>query len=78
MSRFIKNADLDKKLTILAAKAELKVEQDKILKLQAFDWSSFRGKCHFEKDCTQNYLVFQLIYRYFKKIGNTGYFIMEI
>ena len=37
MSRFIKNADLDKKLAILAAKAELKVEQDKILKLQAFD-----------------------------------------
>ena len=36
MSRFIKNADLDKKLAILAAKAELKVEQDKILKLQAF------------------------------------------
>ena len=78
MSRFIKNADLDKKLAILPAKAELKAEQDKILKLQAFDWSSFRGKCHFEKDCTQNYLVFQLIYRYFKKIGNTGYFIMEI
>ena len=78
MSGFIKNADLAKKLAILAAKAELKAEQDKILKLQAFNWSSFRGKCHFEKDCTQNYLVFQLIYRYFKKIGNTGYFIMQI
>ena len=35
MSGFIKNADLAKKLAILAAKAELKAEQDKILKLQA-------------------------------------------
>ena len=26
----------------------------------------FRGKGHFEEDGTQNYLVFQPIYRYFK------------
>ena len=40
------------------------------MKLQAFDSSCFRGKHHFEGDDTQNYLVFQPVYRYFKKIGN--------
>ena len=33
---FINNADLDKKVTTLATKAELKAEQNKILKLQVF------------------------------------------
>ena len=53
---FINNADLNKKIATLAIKAELKPEQD---------------KSHFEDDDTQNYLVFQPIYRYFKDIGNT-------
>ena len=30
----------------------------------------FRGKIHFEKDGTQNYSVFQPIYRYFKRVVN--------
>ena len=68
---FINNADLDKKVAALATKAELKAEQDKIIKLQAFDSSYFRGKSHFYDDGTQNYLRFQPIYSYFKKIGNT-------
>ena len=38
----------------LAGKAELKAEQDKIVKLQAFDSSHFLGKSHFEDDGTQN------------------------
>ena len=59
------NAELDKKVSTLATKAELKSEQDKILNLQAFDSSYFRGKSHFEEDGTQNYLVFQPMYRYF-------------
>ena len=58
-----------KKVATLATKAELKSEQDKI-KLQAFDSSYFRGKNHFENDCTQNYLVFQPMCRYFKKIDD--------
>ena len=33
----------------------------------------FRGKSHVEEDSTQNYLVFQRMYRYFLKIGNTDY-----
>ena len=74
VSGFINNSDLDKKITILAAiatKAELKAEQDKIVKRYTFDSSYFQGKSHFEDDITQNYLVFQLIYRYFKRIGNS-------
>ena len=38
---FINNADLDKKIAILGTKAELKAEQDKIIKLQAFDATCF-------------------------------------
>ena len=43
---------------------------DKIRKLQIFDSSYFRGKNQFEGVGTQNYLVFQPMYRQFKKIGN--------
>ena len=60
-----------KKVATLATKAELKAEQYKIIKLQAFDSSYSRGKNYFEDDGTQNYLIFQPIYRYFRKIGNT-------
>ena len=34
-------------------------------KLQTFDSIYFRGKCHFEEDGAQNYLVFQPMHRYF-------------
>ena len=40
-------------------------------KLKTFDLSYFIGKSHFEEDGTQNYLVFQPMYRYFKMITNT-------
>ena len=59
------------KVATLATKAELKVEQHKIIKLHAFDSIYLRGKSHTEDDGTQNYLVFQLIHRYFKKTSNT-------
>ena len=41
-------------------------------KLETIDSSYFRGNNHFEEDGTQNYLVFQPIYKYFKNIGNTA------
>ena len=63
-------AILDKNVATLATKAELKTEQDKLIKLQAFDSSYYRGKSHFKDDGTQNYLV---MYRYFKKIGDPDY-----
>ena len=43
-------------------------------KLKTFDFSYFIGKSHFEEDCTQNYLVFQPLNKYFKVIVNTDYF----
>ena len=70
---FINNADWNKKVATLATNAELKAEQDKIIKLQAFDSSYFRGKGHFEDDRIQNYLVFQRMYRYFNTAGNTDH-----
>ena len=42
-------------------------------KLKTFDSSCFIGKSHFGEDGTQNYLVFQPMYRYFKMITNTDY-----
>ena len=57
----------------MAAKAELYVEQDKILKLQAFDSCYFLGKIHFEDDGMQNYLVLQPVYRFSKKIANSNH-----
>ena len=55
---------------VLATKAELKAEQDEIIKLQAFDSSCFHDKSHFKDNGTQNYLVLQPMYRYFKKIDS--------
>ena len=41
-------------------------------KLKTIDSSYFIGKNHFEEDCTQIYLVFQPMYRYFKIIADVG------
>ena len=44
-------------------------------KLETFDSIYFRGKSYFEEDGTQlkkNYLVFQPIYKYFKRINGVG------
>ena len=74
ISGFINNADLDNKVATSATKAELKAEKDKIIKLQVFDSIYFRGKSHFvDDDSTQKYLLFQPIYSYFKRIGNTSH-----
>ena len=42
-------------------------------KLKTFDSSYFIGKSHFEEDGTQNYLILQLLNKYFKLIANTNY-----
>ena len=44
MTRFINNADLNKKVATLVTKVDIKAEQDKILQLKSFDPSYFRGK----------------------------------
>ena len=40
--------------------------------MKIFDSSYFIGKCHFEEHGAQNYLVFQPMYRYFKRIAGAG------
>ena len=46
--------------------------ENELKKLQKFDAAYFRGKSHFEEDGTQNYLVFQPMYRYFKRTAGVG------
>ena len=43
------------------------------MKLPAFDSIYFRGKSRSEEDGTQNYLVFQPICRYFKRVVSSDY-----
>ena len=49
-----------------------KLVENELKKLKTFDSSYFIGKSHFEEDGTQNYLVFQPMYRYFKRIAGVG------
>ena len=53
--------------------------ENELKKLPELDAAYFIGKSHFEEDGTQNYLVFQPIYRYFRRTigtasGNYVYF----
>ena len=65
----LNSSALIKKLTQIRKK-HLLVENE-FIKLKAFGLSGFKDKNHFEEDGTQNYLVFQPMYKYFEKIGNT-------
>ena len=49
------------------------VVENELNKLKTFDSSYFIGKSHFEENGVQNYLVFQLVNKYFKVITNTDY-----
>ena len=66
-----KLSSLNRKITSIKTK-HLLVENE-LNKLKNFDSSCFIGKRHFEEDGTQNYLVFQPIYMYFKKSFITQY-----
>ena len=58
----------------MATKAQLKSEQNEITKLQTFDSSYFRDKNHFDGgEDMQNDLLFQPVYKYFKKITNSNH-----
>ena len=70
--------DFDAKLSSLKRnitpnKTKSLLVENELNKLKTFDSSYFIGKSHFEEDGTQNYLVFQPMYRYFKMITNTDY-----
>ena len=65
-----KLSSLHKKIT--QNKTQNLLVENELNKLKTFDSGYFIGKSHFEEDGTQNYLVFQPMYRYFK-IGNSDY-----
>ena len=46
--------------------------ENELKNLKTFDLSYFKGKGLFEEDGTQNYLVFQPMYRYFKRMAGVG------
>ena len=61
--------DISKRIT--SNKSRHLLVETELRKLQIFDAGYFRGKNHFEEDGTQNYLVFQPVYKYFKTINST-------
>ena len=61
-------SSINKKITTNKTK-HLLVENE-LKKLEKFDAAYFRGKNYFEEDGTQNYLVFQPVYKYFEKTGD--------
>ena len=73
----IRKPDFDLKLKgisdrVTKNKTKYLLVENELKKLQKFDAAYFRGKSHFEEDGTQNYLVFQPMYRYFKRIAGVG------
>ena len=60
----VKLASLNRKIT--KNKTNHLIVKNELNKLKTFDSGYFIGKSHFEEDGTQNYLVFQPIFRYFK------------
>ena len=60
-------SSLNRKIT--SNKSKHLLVENELRKLKTFDSSFFIGKNHFEEDGTQNYLVFQPMYRYFKQIA---------
>ena len=73
----MKKTDFDTKLIsvnrkIKSNKTKHVLVKNKLKKLKTFDLRYFRGKNHFEENSTQNYLLFQSINRYFKRIIGVG------
>ena len=76
-ANLIFKTDFDAKLSSLnrkftANKTTHLLVENELKKLKTFDSSYFTGKSHFEEDDTQNFLVFQSTYRYFKRIAGVG------
>ena len=76
-TNLIPKADLDAKLSslnrkITSNKSKHLLVENELKKLKTFDSSYFKVKNYFEEDGTQNYLIFQPKYRYFKRIADVG------
>ena len=76
-ANLIAKTDFDGKLSSLNIKTtanktkHLRFENE-LKKLKIFASSYVIGKGHFEEDGTQNYLVFQPMYRYFNRVVGVG------
>ena len=73
----IRKQDFDSKLKgisdrVTKNKTNYLLAENELTKLQIFDAAYLRGKSNLEEDDTQNYLVFQPMYRYFKRIAGFG------
>ena len=85
-ANLITKIDFDSKLLSLNRKTNQNktkhlLSENELNKLKTFDSDYFIGKSHFDEDGTQNYLVLQPIYKYFKAFFITQYlecFRMEI
>ena len=69
--------DFDNRLISLnrkinSSKRKYVIFENKLRKPQTLESSYFRDKRHFELDVAQNYLIFQTMYRYFKKISGVA------
>ena len=69
-TNLIRKRDFDLKLMgisdrVTKNKTKYLLVESELKKLQKLDAAYFRGKSPFEEDGTQNYLVFQPMYRYF-------------
>ena len=76
-ANLITKTDFDAKLSslnrkITANKSKHLLVENELKNLKTFYSSYFRGKSHFEEDGSQNYLVFQPMYIYFKMIAGVG------
>ena len=76
-ANLITKTDFDAKLSslnrkITSNKSKHLLVENELKKLKTFDSIYFRGKSHFEEDGTQEYLVFQPMQRYFKRIAGVG------
>ena len=74
-ANLVTKTDFDNKLSslnrkIISNKTKHLLVENALKKSEAFDSIYFQGKSHFEDDGTQNYLVFQKVYRYFKTVNN--------
>ena len=63
-------SSLNRKIT--SNKSKHLLVENKLKNLKTFDSSSFRGKNYFEEYGTQNYLVFQPMYKYLNLIVNVS------
>ena len=73
----ITKADFDAKLSSLnrkntSNKTKHFLVENELKKIKTFNSSYFIGKSQFEENDTQNYLVFQPMYRYFKRFVGVG------